>query len=63
MGKPAGLPLSSKPMVNTGVSIVRAIGVAPVWARPLDEAAKPPASAVADDLRNVRRLITLLPRM
>jgi hypothetical protein len=47
----------------------RAIGVAPVWACPelrrrawpLDEVAKPPASAIADDLRNVRRLINFPP--
>jgi hypothetical protein len=55
------LPLSSKPTLNTGVSMRRPIGVAAVWARPRIEEAKPPvmtiADAVADDLRNVRRLM------
>jgi len=53
------LPLSSKPTLNTGVSMRRPIGGAVVWARPRIE--KPPvtaiADAIADELRNVRRLM------
>jgi hypothetical protein len=55
------LPLSSKPTLNTGVSMRRPIRVARAWPRPCIERLKPLviaiADAIADDLRNVRRLI------
>jgi hypothetical protein len=54
-GKPVALPLSSKPMLKTGVWMVRSMGVMLDCARLSGIATKQLANAMPDDLRMVRR--------